>query len=313
MRAVQITGAKDAPKITLAALPTPTPSGSQVLIRVHAAGITADEVTWPELYTRTTRIPGHDISGVITALGPEYTGPLAVGDDVYAMINAETDAGGQADYVAVASAEVAKKPTALTHAQAAALPIPFLTAWEALFQHAKVAKGATVLVTGASGAVGNMVVQIASRVLDCRVVGLASTRNHERVKALGAATVADYADPNWANGIDVDAVIDTVGGETLVKSWQCVKDKGSVVTVADPPPAWAFDRGKPDELSSRPNVNWVYFIVTASGEGLAQAGTLFDGTLQPLPVTTFKADDAVEAWTSAARRGRQGKVVIDFA
>ncbi|MBE3041509.1 alcohol dehydrogenase catalytic domain-containing protein, partial [Candidatus Bathyarchaeota archaeon] len=142
MKAIQITGAKSDPKITLTdTLSKPIATGEQVLIKVHAAGITADEITWPELYEASTRVPGHDVSGVVEALGPEYDGPLSVGSEVFAMLRASADQGGQAEYVTAALDEVTLKPSSISHAEAAALPIPVLTAWEAIHTHAKIQRG----------------------------------------------------------------------------------------------------------------------------------------------------------------------------
>ncbi|KAF5120243.1 putative zinc-binding oxidoreductase, mitochondrial [Metarhizium anisopliae] len=315
MKAIQVTGSKGSHQIILnTAAAKPSPQQDQVLVRVHAASITADEVTWPELYDSSTRIPGHDISGVVDALGPTYTGPFKVGDHVFAMLKATSDAGGQAEYAVVPPEEIAPKPTSISHAQASALPIPFLTAWEAIHQHAKVREGTKVLVTGASGAVGLMLVQIAARILDCQVVALASAKNHAYLKSLGAAITVDYHWPDWEDSVrDVDAVLDTVGEETLSKTWKCVKPNGSIVTVADPPPPWAFGKATPEELKQHPHVQWAYFIVTASGAILSKLTSLLDeGRLAPIPVKSFSIDKGLEAWEYSGRRGRDGKAVIEF-
>ncbi|KAH7123098.1 putative zinc-containing alcohol dehydrogenase [Dactylonectria macrodidyma] len=315
MKAIQITGEKDSPKTGLAeTLSKPIPEGHDILIKVFAAGITADEITWPELYATSSNVPGHDISGVIEAFGPSYNGPLSIGDGVFAMLRADASQGGQAEFVTATPDEVALKPTSVSHAEAAALPIPILTAWEAIFTHAKVKRGAKVLVTGASGAVGIMLVQLASRMLEAEVIGLASPKNHARLKDLGASHVIDYNSSYWPEMVKgVDAVFDTVGGAILDAAWNTVKDDGVIVTVADPPPPWAFGRGKPRQLQGHPNVSWIYFVVTASGEHLARVTNLLDEKIiEPLAVKTFPVDAAVEAWTYAGQRGRDGKAVIEF-
>ncbi|KHN97428.1 Alcohol dehydrogenase superfamily, zinc-type [Metarhizium album ARSEF 1941] len=316
MKAIQVTGSKDSHQIVLnVAAAKPSPQQDQVLVKVHAAGITADEVTWPELYSSSTRIPGHDISGVVEALGPDYAGPLEIGDQVFAMLKAMSDAGGQAEYVVASPEEAAAKPTSVSHARAAALPVPFLTAWEAIYKHANVRKGGKVLVTGASGAVGLMLVQIAAKVLHCHVVALASARKHLRLKSLGAAVLVDYRWPAWEDSVmNIDAVFDTVGGETLSKAWKCVKPNASIVTVADPPPPWAFGRATPQELKEHPDVKWVYFVVASSGAILLKLTRLLDeGKLAPIPVKSFGIEDGLKAWDYAGRRDRDGKAVIEFA
>jgi NADPH:quinone reductase-like Zn-dependent oxidoreductase len=109
-------------------------------------------------------------------------------------------------------------------------------------------------------------------------------------------------------------VFDVVGGQVLEKAWQLVKDDGVLVTVSDPPPAWAFDKAVvPSEVKGRPGLKYVYFIVSPDGEALEKVAGLIDaGALQPLPVVEFPLEKAVEAWEFAKQRGRQGKVVINF-
>lgn len=315
MKAVQVTGSKAATEIVLAeSLPKPTPKGNDILIRVHAAGITADEVTWPELYESASRVPGHDISGVVEALGPDYRGPASVGDSVYAMLRPTAEQGGQAEYALASPGEVAPKPTSISYAQAAALPIPILTAWEAVFEHAKLGPGSKILVTGASGAVGAMLVQLASRLLGAEVTGLASAKNHAYLQELGASRVVDYRSPDWEASIKgMDAVFDTAGSSTLSKAWSTVKRDGIIITVADPPPPWASGKERPEELRTHPGVRTKYFVVAARASPLAKAAALIDdGSVKPLPVKVFPAEKAVEAWGYAGQRSRRGKAVIEF-
>src|SRR5690554_4928910 len=117
MKAIQITGPKSDPKVTLTTtFPKPSATGTSILVKVHAAGITADEITWPELYASSTRIPGHDVSGVVEALGPDYKGSLSRGDEVYAVLRASTDQGAQAEYVVVEDQDdITLKPRSISH------------------------------------------------------------------------------------------------------------------------------------------------------------------------------------------------------
>ncbi|KAK4247904.1 hypothetical protein C7999DRAFT_14155 [Corynascus novoguineensis] len=339
MKAIQIIGPKSKPTVSLNGshpLPTPDSSGPEILIRVHSAGLTADELTWPELWSplhNPTHVPGFEVSGAIAELPPSYIGPLAVGDEVYAMLH--TDRGkGQAEYVYARPGGVARKPRSLSFAQAAALPIPALTAWEALLKRAwpsgppsPPSSSLRVLVTGASGAVGSMVVQLAknSKVIgkEVQVVALASAAKHDYLRELGADETVDYHDDNKTGGWErkvgiksVDAVFDAAGGDVLAKAWATVKDDGVVVTVADPPPAWATDKGPgavPKELEGRPGVRYIYFIVSPDSEALGKiAGLIDEGTVKPLSVVEYPVDKAVEAWDFARQRGRQGKVVVNF-
>lgn len=329
MRAVQVTGTKAHPVITLApSLPKPTPKDDELLIKVHAAGITADELSWSELWDLEPRIPGHDISGTVEALGDRYTttgGSLSVGDEVYGMIHAWRGGLGQAEYVIVRSEEVARKPRSVSHAQAAALPIPVLTACEALEEHVEIRAGMRVLVTGASGAVGLIMVQLVSQRAGVEVIALASSQHHETLKALGASQVVDYQTPNWEDSIsDVDVVLDTVGDPILAKTWKTIKNSNNsnsgspaaaatILTVAEPPPAWDFGQGQPEELTAHPGTKWIFFIVAVKSDALEKMARLVDdGTVKPLEVERFPVETAVEAWEFAGRRGRKGKVVIEF-
>ncbi|KAK1750340.1 hypothetical protein QBC47DRAFT_393943 [Echria macrotheca] len=314
MKAVQILGERGKHQLALSdSLPRPTPAGKELLIKVHAAGITADEVSWVEVYKTPSRIPGHDISGTIAQLGPDYSGPFTVGDAVFAMLHADRGQG-MAEYALASAEEVAPKPKTISHAQAAALPIPVVTAWEALFRHAELKSRARILVTGASGAVGQMLVQIAKHVVDAEVVALGSVQKHELLRELGAAEVVDYNVENWDETIkEVDAVFDTAGGLVLSKSWKVVKGDGVIVTVADPPPAWAFTKELPTELSSKPGVKYIYFVLEPDSAALEKVGDLIDrGAVKTLPVVEYPVSEALEAWKAAGQRSRKGKVVINF-
>ncbi|KAM0518056.1 hypothetical protein ACHAPE_004458 [Trichoderma viride] len=314
MKAVEVLGTKTNPEVVLnPAIPKPTPKKAEILIKVHAAAVTRDELTWEELWLRPLRIPGHDVSGTIAELGPDYKGDFKVGDEVYSMIH--TFRGlGQAEYVIVEGEELAKKPKTLNHAQASALPIPLLTAWEAIYERAQVQKGWKVLVTGANGAVGVILVQMLSRLVGAEVIAVAGLQNHEALKELGAHQVVDYNTPNWEDSIkDVDVVIDTVGDPILAKTWKTVKSTGHVITVGPAPAAWEWGKGRPIEVDEFPNVKWLFFIVSPKRETLEKTAQLVDnGTIKPIDVELFSPDKATQAHKSASIRGRKGKVVIEF-
>ncbi|KAK7701636.1 hypothetical protein SLS64_010084 [Diaporthe eres] len=291
----------------------PTPRNDEVLIKVHAAGITGDEVLWPELYSTATRIPGHEVSGIVSATGPDYHGPLAVRQEILAFIAADRGEG-QAEYAICLANEVAPKPASLSHGEAAALPIPFLTAWEAIVDHGNAKPGMRVLITGASGAVGSLAVQIATNLTGCHVTALASSRNHDSLRRLGASEVVDYNSPDWEHQVqDIDLVFDTVGGDILTKTWETVKKDGTIITVGDPPPPWAFGRGEAAESINLPGVQYKHFIVSPSSGRLAKlSGMLDDGSIEALAVRSFRVDEAEQAWTHARMRNRGPKVVVNF-
>jgi NADPH:quinone reductase-like Zn-dependent oxidoreductase len=162
-----------------------------------------------------------------------------------------------------------------------------------------------------------MVVQLAKKVMGATVVALASPAKHGYLRDLGADETVDYAAPDWETKVgvrSVDAVFDAAGGEVLSRAWTTVKDDGVVLTIADPPPPWAFDKEvAPKEREGRSGVRYLYFILSPDSEALGKIGGLIDdGALKPLPVVRFPVDRAVEAWEAARQRGRQGKVVVDF-
>jgi NADPH:quinone reductase-like Zn-dependent oxidoreductase len=138
-------------------LPVPTPAADEALVRVHAAAITRDELTWPT--DRLPATPSYELSGVVSEIGPGV-GDLAVGDEVYALTPFDRD-GVAADYAAVPASALAPRPRALTHVESAALPMPALTAWQGLFDHGRLGERERVRVLGQSGGVGHLAVQLA--------------------------------------------------------------------------------------------------------------------------------------------------------
>ncbi|KAG8672323.1 hypothetical protein FPOAC2_05703 [Fusarium poae] len=314
MKAIQILGDASSPTISINhSLPQPTPVNSDILVHVHAAGITGDETTWPEVYQTPTRIPGHDISGTIISFGPDYTGNLEIGQDVFALITADRGEG-QAEYVVCTPEEVAPKPSSLSHAEAAVLPIPTLTAWETVEDFLEINSNMRVLVTGASGAVGRQFVQLVKHLTQAYVIALASPRNHDNLRDLGADEVIDYTSPRWEISLpSVSLVFDTVGGEILSKTWETIEEGGTIITVGDPAPAWAFGDDEAPESLKHPSVKYKHFIVSPNAKRLADVASMLDnGLLKPLDVRRFTFDQGVAAWDCAKQRGRDYKVAIEF-
>lgn len=295
-------------------MPMPEPKEEEVLVRVYAAGVTGDEVHWPELYETPTRIPGHEFSGVISAVGPNYNGPLEIGQAVFASIGATPGPGeGQADYAICHPNEVVLKPIFISHQEAAALPIPLLTAWEAIVDHAHIKPGMKLLITGGSGAVGSITASLAAH-FGARVVALASSQHHDKLRELGAEEVIDYRNFGWDTQIkNIDVVFDTVGGDVLASSWDVVKPDGVIITIADPAPSWAFEDYQPIESAGHPDVRYKYFIFVPNAERLSKAAAMVDsGVIKPLAITSFSFEQAEKAWALAKERNRGKKVVIQF-
>jgi len=276
----------------------------EVLVKVAACGITHNELDWP-IWTcraghqRTSVIPGHEVSGVVAALGFGTAG-LAVGDEVYGLADQLRD-GAAAEYVAVEARNLAHKPQTVDHVHAAAVPRAGLTAWQALFDHGRLDKGQTVVIHGAGGAVGSMAVQLA-RWAGAEVIGTGRSHSRELVMELGADRyVALDAESLDDAGGQADLVFDTIGGEVLAGSPALLKSGGALVTVkADSPLP-----------TSRDDIKAVVFIQESSRAQLAELARLVDeGQLRPQVGAVYPLEQAVEAYSAKAAGGIPGRIVL---
>ena len=207
-------------------------------------------------------IPGRDLAGEVEEVGPGVT-HLVKGAKVYAMLGYGRD-GAEADYTLALPNELAPKPMTLDPVQAAAVPLSALTAWQALFDHAHLGAGQTVLIHGGAGGVGVFAVQLA-RWAGAQVLTTASARHREFLRELGAKEIIDYTNVRFEDVVhDVDLVFDTVGGETLQRSWQVIKPGGALVSIVSPPPP-AAERKEQD-------VRFAYFIVEPNRDELNPNG-----------------------------------------
>jgi NADPH:quinone reductase-like Zn-dependent oxidoreductase len=240
-------------------VPVPQPNLGEILIRVHAAGVTPTESQWyPTTHTRggeprSGAIPGHEFSGVIEAVAPDVD-PDQIGRKVYGMNDWFAD-GATAEYCLSVLTSVADTPSRLSHSEAASVPIGALTAWQGLIDRARLQAGERILVHGGSGAVGVFAIQLARRI-GAHVVTTASARNFELLSQLGADEMIDYhAERYEERARELDVVFDTVGGETLQRSWSLLKPKGRMVTIA------ADSEGTKDERTEK-----AFFIVEPNGD-----------------------------------------------
>ena len=215
-------------------IPRPVPGASEVLIRVHAAGV--NPLDWKVraghvkdwLKHRLPLIPGWDVSGVVAAIGHGHT-DFRVGDEVFALLDFMRD-GAYAEYALAEKRNLAPKPTAVDHTRAGATPLAALTAWQALFDVADLVSGQTILIHGAAGGVGHFAVQFA-KWKGTRVIGTASAGNEGFLRDLGADKVIDYRTTEFEDVVhDVDVVFDTIGGDVQRRSWQVLKKGGILVT-----------------------------------------------------------------------------------
>jgi NADPH:quinone reductase-like Zn-dependent oxidoreductase len=279
------------------------------LVRVFAAAITPTELSWESTYTtrdgtdRLPSIPSHEVSGEVVELGAEVSG-ISLGDDVYGLIDFWRD-GAAAEYVAVRAADLAPRPTSLDHAHAAAMPLSALTAWQALCIRGGLSARQRVLIHGGAGGVGTFAVQIA-HALGAQVLATAASRDTGFVQQLGADIVIDYATTRFEDvSSEVDIVLDTVGGETLRRSWTVVKPGGVVIsTVKKPSPAHAAQRG----------ARGMFFVVEPNrGQLIDLAGLADAGRLRPVIASVFPLARARDAYTVGLAGHVRGKIVVAAA
>ena len=285
-------------------VPDATPMACDVLVKVAACGITHDELDYP-IWTcraghrRTSVIPGAEVSGVVAALGFGTAG-IAVGEQVFGLTDQWRD-GTAADYVAVEARNLAPKPATVDHVHAAAVPRAGLTAWQALFDHGKLAHGQTVVIHGAGGAVGSTAVQLA-RWADAQVIGTGRSHFRSLVLELGADRFVALDEEGLQDTVGrADLVFDTIGGEVLADSPALLKPGGTLISVraAAPPPA------------IRDDITTVFFIQESSRAQLIELARLVDeGHLRPQVGAVYPLAQAAEAYSTKAVGGIPGRIVL---
>jgi NADPH:quinone reductase-like Zn-dependent oxidoreductase len=274
-------------------VPVPEPGPGELLVEVRGTAITAGELTWPEAWPA---FPCHDLSGVVAATGTGVDG-WRPGDEVYGLVGFDRP-GAAADYVTAPAADLAPRPGAADHLQAAAVPLGALTAWQALHEHGQLATGQHVLVHGGAGGVGAYVVQLAA-LAGARVTATVSARDRSFVAALGASEVLDYSGRFEDQVHDVDVVVDPVGGSTTARSWPVLRAGGTLVAIA----------AEPDAVRS--DVRRVYFVVRPDGGQLRELAALIDKQqLRPVVATVFDLARLSEAFQAQRGTRPPGKVVI---
>ncbi|MEV7094874.1 NADP-dependent oxidoreductase [Amycolatopsis sp. NPDC051045] len=289
--------------LALTEVPYPHAAENDVVVRVHAAGFTPGEPAWPATWAdragrdRTPSVPGHELSGVVAELGYGTTG-LTVGQRVFGLTDWARD-GSLAEYTAVEARNLAPLPADIDHVTAAALPISGLTAWQALFDHGRLAAGQTVLIHGAAGSVGSLAVQLA-RDAGAHVIGTGRAADRDTVLGLGAAEFLDPLAEHLADLGPVDVVLDVLGGEVLDRSAALVRDGGTLVTIAEPP------RVRPAGGRA------VFFVVEPDRARLADlARRVRDGRLRPRVGAVRPLAEAPAAFSPAGRT--PGKTIIRVA
>ena len=294
MRAVRLHPPGGPTRLVVEQVATPRPAAGEVLVGVHAAAITRDELDWPT--DRLPAIPSYEFSGVVAAVAGDGDEP-PVGTAVYALGDFDRD-GAAADYTVVPAGLLAPKPATLGHVESAAIPLAGLSAWQGLFTHGRLAQGERVLVHGAAGGVGGFAVQLA-RWRGAQVIGTASTGNLDTARRLGANQVVDHTTTRFEDAVgQVDLVFDTAGGERLARSPAVLRPGGRLVSVAAEPPA-------------PPGIEAVYFVVEPDREQLVRLARLADGgDLRPTIDQVVPLADAREAFARSLGGHPGGKIVL---
>jgi NADPH:quinone reductase-like Zn-dependent oxidoreductase len=288
-------------------VPRPEPGPGEVLVKVAAAGvgpwdgwIRSGKSALPQPLPLTL---GSDLSGELVAMGSGVT-ELRVGDQVYGVTNPQF-VGAYAEYALASAGMVSNKPTSLTHVEAASVPVVAVTAWQALFDHAQLKAGQTVVIHGAAGNVGSYAVQLAHHA-GLQTVVTASTGDISVVRDLGANRVVDYRTQRFEEEVrDADAVIDLVGGETQTRSFQVLRRGGKLISAVS----------RPDQdLAKRYGVEASFFLVDVTSQYLTMIARLIDsGKLRTNVGAVLPLADAREAhlMLEHVRPQPKGKIVLD--
>ena len=301
MKAIVVTArAAGTAGMKLADRPEPQPSINDVLVRVHASGFVKTELDWPSTWTdrlardRTPSIPGHELAGVVVALGYGTTG-LSIGQRVFGLTDWSRD-GTLAEYAAVEARNLAPLPRDVDFTVGASLPISGLTAWQGLFEHGRLRAGQSVVAHGAAGAVGSMVAQLA-REAGAHVIGTGRAADRQKALDFGAHEFVDLDHDALEDIGDVDLVFDLIGGDIGKRSARLVRAGGTLVSIVGPSDARPADgRG-------------IDFVVESDRD---QLGVIIqrvrDGRLRTNIGVVSNLDDAVAAFNPTGRQ--PGKTIV---
>ena len=280
--------------------PDPQPAINDVVVRVHAAGFVNTELAWPSTWAdrlgrdRTSPVPGHELAGVVTALGYGTTG-LSVGQRVFGLADWYRD-GSLAEYIVIEARNLAPLPGDVDFTQGASLPISGLTAWQGLFDHGHLRAGQSVIAHGAAGAVGSMVTQLA-RLAGAHVIGTGRAIDRQKAIGFGANEFVDLDNERLEDVGEVDLVFDLIGGDIGKRSARLVRAGGTLVSIVGP-------------VAVRPpNGLAVDFVVEFDRAELVEiVQRVRDGRLQTNIGTVASLDDAVAAFNPTKRTS--GKTII---
>lgn len=316
MRAIVLNEYGDSSKLSLQEIDKPQPQPNEVLIKVAYAGVNPVDFKIREglLKDRVPNhfpiIPGWDVSGVIEEVGSDVK-HLNVGDPVLAYCRKPTIQNGTyAEYVTFFADHVAKKPANISFAQAAAIPLASLTAWQALFDAMHLQAGQKILIQAGAGGVGSYAIQFAKHV-GARVASTAREENHDYLKELGAELPIDYTKVDTVQAVrdwspeGVDAVFELIGGETVKTSWKTIKPGGFLACITEAPNT---------TLAAEANAYGVYVFVRPDGGQLTNIVELIkNNAIKPPPVKEFSLENAAEAQDDIQKGHTKGKIVLKVA
>lgn len=315
MQACIIESFGDRRRLKITDLPTPEPGEGEVLVRIHAAGV--NPVDWKiregwlkDLFPHELPlILGWDMAGVVAAVGHSAR-RFNPGDEVYAYARRPVvQEGTYAEYISLPESYVTRKPENLSMVEAASIPLVTLTAYQALFEAGRLQSGQSVLILGASGGVGSSAVQLAAE-KGCRVIGLASGRNHDYIRSLGAEITIGYEGGEFSQHVSevmpngVDLVFDCHGGDTLQRGVSCVRVGGSLVSITE-----TID----EALLKERDVRFAFTFVEPHVPQLDHIRGLIEaGRFRANVTQTFPFDQVVKAHEAIETGHTRGKIVLQL-
>ena len=317
--------------VTIVDLPKPSPGPGDLLVKMRAASVNPVDFKIRDGAIKTLirysfpLILGNDLAGEVEAVGEGVT-RFRPGDAIFARLDKHR-IGAFAEYALVSEGATAAKPRNLDWAEAASLPLVGLTSWQVLIDLGGLQAGQKVLIHAGAGGVGTFAIQLAKH-LGAVVTTTASARNHELVRSLGADVIVDYKTTRFEDvARDQDVVFDTQGGDTLLRSFACVKPGGVVVTVGGVPDAkfarawglsrpiqWvlAFMTRKITRLAKERPARFEYCFMKASGEQLSEIAKLVEaGVIKPVLDKKYPLDAAPEALAYVESGRAAGKVIVE--
>ena len=304
MKAVRIHHFGPPEVVVVEDIPKPSRGHGEVLVRVAAAGVAPWDAIIREGKSKVSPQPpltlGSDLSGIVEEVGPDVTG-FATGDEVYGVTNPQF-CGAQAEFSVAVAGMIAPKPKLLNHLEAASAPVVAVTAWQMLFEYAGAKSGDTILIIGAAGNVGAYAAQMAHEA-GMHVIAIARSREDAMLRAMGVEAILDSRAASFETSLpQVDAILDTVGGDTVQRCSGAVKVGGRLVSVISP------------QLPQRAGMQSIFFYAEVTSERLQVVSDLFmSGKICPRVGSVLSLEGARSAHEMlAGAPHKSGKIVLEL-